>query len=362
MSGGVDSSIAACLLVKRNYEVIGVSLKLFDSGQQEEFKKYGLDPFRNKFLTGLKCCGIQGIGDAKAVSQKLEIPFYALNYKDEFQEKVIQYFCSEYENGRTPNPCVICNEKIKFGSLLKKAKSLGAEYIATGHYAKTEYNNESRRYILKKGKDREKDQSYFLFSLLQEQMKHTLFPLGEYTKEEVRKLAKELGLKVHDKPASQDVCFVPDSDYHKFLRKRINNDKCEPGAIINNKGEILGKHQGIPFYTVGQRKGVGCHRKPMYVLRIDNKNNVVVVGEEKELYQDILIAKNLNWIDRENLKEPLKVKAKMRYRQRESEAVISPLEKGLVKVKFIKPQRAITPGQAIVFYNRDKVIGGGWIT
>lgn len=351
MSGGVDSSIAAYLLLKENYEVMGVSLKLFDSGQREEFRKYGVE-----------CCGIQGIEDARTVSQKLGIPFYALNYKDEFQEKVIQYFCSEYENGRTPNPCVICNEKIKFGSLLKKAKSLGADYIATGHYAKIEHDKTRQRYTLKKGKDRKKDQSYFLFSLSQEQMEHTLFPLGDYTKEKARKLAKELGLEVHNKPASQDVCFVPDSDYHKFLRKRINDDKCEPGAIINNKGEVLRKHQGIPFYTVGQRKGLGAHRKPLYVIAIDRANNTIMVGEEKELYRDVLIAGKINWIDREHLKEPLKVKAKIRYRQRESEAVISPFEKGLVKVKFSEPQRAITPGQAIVFYNRDKVIGGGWIT
>ncbi len=247
------------------------------------------------------------------------------------------------------------------GSLLQKAKSLGAEYIATGHYAKIEHDKTHQRYILKKGKDREKDQSYFLFSLSQEQLKHTLFPLGDYTKEKVRKLAKNLGLKVHNKPASQDVCFVRGSDYNIFLRKWLDKE-CQSGLIVDNKSQPVGRHQGIAFYTIGQRKGLGPHRKPMYVIRIDKKKNVIVIGEEKELYQDILIAKNVNWIDRANLTEPLKVKAKIRYRQKESEAVISNLGNGLVNVKFSEPQRAITPGQAVVFYNRDKVIGGGWIT
>lgn len=342
MSGGVDSSVAACLLVKANYEVIGISLKLFSTTKQEQ------------------CCGIHGVEDARAVCQKLGIPFYALNYKDKFQESVIKYFCSEYKAGRTPNPCVICNKIIKFGELLQKAKSLGADYIATGHYAKVGYSNVLRRYILKKGRDKKRDQSYFLFSLSQEQLKHALFPIGDYTKEEVRKLAKGLGLKVHDKPASQDVCFIQDSDYHKFLRKWLNN-KCKSGLIVNNECKTVGKHQGIAFYTVGQRKGLGCHTKPMYVIRINREKNVIVIGEEKELYQDALIAKNVNWIDRENLTKPLKVKAKIRYKHKESEAVVSPFNKGSVKVKFTKLQRAIAPGQAVVFYDRDKVIGGGWI-
>jgi tRNA-specific 2-thiouridylase len=342
MSGGVDSSIAAHLLVKEKHKVIGVNLQLFHSEEPTT--------------------STQRTEDARDVCQKLGIPFYTFDYKEEFRKQVIDYFCEEYEKGKTPNPCIVCNEKIKFGSLLQKAKSLGTEYIATGHYAKIEYDRIHGRYILKKGKDKKKDQSYFLFALSQEQLKHTLFPVGDYTKEEVRKLAKKLGLKVHNKSASQDVCFIPDSDCHKFLRMRLNKYKCKSGLIINKKGEILGKHQGIAFYTIGQRKGLGPHKKPMYVIRIDNKNNVVVVGEEKELYQDVLIANNLNWIARENLKEPLKVKARIRYKHEEVEAVVSPLKKSLVKVEFSKPQRAITPGQAVVFYNRDKVMGGGWIT
>ena len=349
MSGGVDSSVATCLLAKANYEVIGISLRLFDAEQEEDSSKYGL-----------KCCGIQGIEDARTVCAKLRIPFYALNYKNEFQEKVIEYFCSEYKEGRTPNPCIICNEKIKFGQLLQKAESLGANYIATGHYAKVGYDRKNKRYLLKKGKDSGRDQSYFLFSLSQEQLKHTLFPIGDYTKEEVRKLAKKFGLKVHNKPASQDVCFIQDTDYHKFLGKRLSYE-CKSGLIVNNKGEATGKHQGIAFYTVGQRKGLGCHKKPMYVTGIDKKKNVVVIGEEKELYKDILIVRDVNWIDREKLIEPLKLKARIRSRTKENEAVVSPLKRSLFEVKFNKPQRAITPGQAVVFYDKDKVMGGGWI-
>ncbi len=345
MSGGVDSSVAAGLLVKANYEVIGISLKLFDVEQEE--KSPG-------------CCGIQGIEDARTVSKKLGIPFYAINYTKKFREEVVKYFCSEYTKGRTPNPCIICNKKIKFGYLLQKAKELGADYIATGHYAKVDYNKVLRRYILRKGKDKKRDQSYFLFSLSQEQLKHTLFPLGDYTKEEVRSLAKEFGLNVHNKRASQDVCFITDADYHKFLRKQLKN-KCQTGLIVRTKGEEVGKHQGIAFYTIGQRKGIGCHSKPMYVTGIDKKKNVIVIGEEKELYKDFLIAKDVNWIDRENLTKPLKITARIRYRNKENEAIVSPFKRGLIKVKFTKPQRAITSGQAVVFYNRDKVVGGGWI-
>ncbi|MCK4904674.1 tRNA 2-thiouridine(34) synthase MnmA [bacterium] len=342
MSGGVDSSVAASLLVKANYEVIGVNLKLF--GMEEHGRG----------------CGSQGREDARGVCQKLGIPFYSFDYRKEFKEKVIKYFYSEYARGKTPNPCIICNEKIKFGALFRKAKSLGADYIATGHYAKVGYDRKNERYLLKKGKDKKKDQSYFLFPLSQEQLEYTLFPLGDYTKEDVRKLAKKIGLKTHDKSASQDVCFVQDCDLQEFLRKHLN-DACKDGLIVNNKGEAIGKHQGIAFYTVGQRKGLGCHKKPMYVIHIVQQKNVIVIGEEKELYQDTLTAKNLNWIDIEKLTKPLKVKARIRYGSKESEAVISSTDKDLVKVKFNKPQRAITSGQAVVFYNKDKVIGGGWI-
>jgi len=345
MSGGVDSSVAACLLVKQGYEVIGVSMKLPNLGEISE--------------SG--CCGIQGIDDAKSVAQKIGIPFYALNYEKKFESKVINYFCREYIHGRTPNPCIICNEKIKFGSLLKKAKSINADYIATGHYARIEYDKLSKRYLLKKGKDKEKDQSYFLFSLSQEQLSHSLFPLGDWTKSKVRRLAKEFGLKVHDKPASQEICFIPDDDYRRFLRTQVTADKFKPGPIVNKDGKILGEHQGIAFYTIGQRKGIGAHKKPFYVIAIKKEENSAVVGEKGELYRDTLIVENINWIDREKLINPIKVKVRIRYKHQESNAMISPSSNEKIKVEFSQPQRAITPGQAAVFYDGNKVIGGGWI-
>ena len=345
MSGGVDSSTAAGILIRQGYEVIGINMRLPDTGEVSE--------------SG--CCGVAGIDDARNVAQKLGIPFYALNYEKEFENEVIDYFYREYMNARTPNPCIICNEKIKFRSLLKKAKGLGADYIATGHYARIEYDNSNRRYLLKKGKDIEKDQSYFLFSLSQEQLAHSLFPLGNYTKSRVRELAREFGLKVHNKPASQEICFIPDNDYRRFLTVRFITDKFKPGLIVDKNGRILGKHRGIAFYTIGQRKGIGAYKKPFYVISINKEKNTIAVGEEKELYQDILIAEKVNWIDRKKLNDSIKAKARIRYKHRESDAVISPLSDTKVKVQFNKPQRAITSGQAVVFYDGDTVIGGGWI-
>jgi len=368
MSGGVDSSVAAFLLKQeKKYDVIGVNFDLF--------------PQHHK----------QNIKDARNVCAKLGIPFYSFDYRKEFKEKVIDYFCAEYANGRTPNPCAVCNEKIKFAKIFDKAKTLGADYVATGHYVKKEYNKTSKRYILKKGKDKNKDQSYFLFSLTQKQLKRALFPLGSYTKEEIRHIAKNNGLKAHDRPESQDVCFILGRDYHEFLKEQLGNIYIT-GLIVNSKGETVGEHKGIPFYTIGQRKGLGlhpvrnnpgnsrdasdgylrisngAHKKPMYVIRINKEKNVTVIGEEKELYQNTLLAEKVNWIGIEpsTLNRTcsglgLKVKARTRYRSKESEAVITPAGKGRIKVKFAKPQRAITPGQAVVFYNKDTVIGGGWI-
>lgn len=349
MSGGVDSSTAACLLLRQGYDVIGVSMKLF-SIQHSAIS-----------IQNSGCCGIQGIDDAKNVAQKIGIPFYALSYEKEFEDKVIKYFCRGYESGRTPNPCIVCNEKMKFGSLLKKAASLGAEYIATGHYARTGYDKLNKRYFLKKGKDKAKDQSYFLFSLSQEQLSRSLFPLGNHTKNEVRKLAKGFGLRVHDKPASQEICFVENANYHEFIKTRISENKIKPGTIVDTKGNILGEHKGIAFYTIGQRKGIGAHKKPFYVAAINKKKNTVIIAEEKELYRDTLIAENVNWIDRKGIKKPVKLKARIRYQHREIDSVVSHLNKGRIKVEFAEPQRAITPGQAVVFYSGDKVAGGGWI-
>ncbi|MBU4310568.1 tRNA 2-thiouridine(34) synthase MnmA, partial [bacterium] len=305
----------------------------------------------------------------------LDIPFYSLNLKKEFEKKVINYFTREYSKGRTPNPCVVCNRKIKFKALLKKAKELKADYIATGHYAKVTYDKKRKRYLLKKGRDRKKDQSYVLCILNQKQLKHTLFPLANFTKEEVRKKARELG--IHNRPSSQEICFVPDADYRRFLGTQITADRLKEGLIVDREGKVLGKHKGIAFYTIGQRRWLGVALgKPLYVVAIDNSKNVIVVGSEKEILRDELIARDVNWIAIDGLKGSRRVKAKIRYQHREAEATVTPLSKNRVRVKFEKPQRAITPGQAVVFYDKparrirpskavgaggDIVLGGGWI-
>lgn len=339
MSGGVDSSVAASLLKKR-YEVIGVHLSLG--------------------------CALNAEESARDLATKLDIPFCSLNLKREFKKKVIDYFVREYSEGRTPNPCVVCNREIKFKALLKKTKELGADYIATGHYAKVVYSGRKKRYLLKKGKDRKKDQSYVLCGLDQKQLEHTLFPLGNLTKEEVKEKAKELG--IHNRPSSQEICFVPNADYRRFLETRINTNKehettrVREGLIVDREGKVLGRHKGIAFYTIGQRRGLGIALgKPLYVVAIDSNKDVIVVGSEKEILKDELIARDVNWIAIDRLKKPMKVRAKIRYQHREAEATVTPLSKNRVGVKFKKPQRAITPGQAVVFYDKDVVLGGGWI-
>lgn len=345
MSGGVDSSVSAYLLSKEGYEVIGVSMKFPLSFSES-----------NKYTS---CCGFKGIEDAKKVAEEIGIPFYILNYEEKFERKVIEYFIREYKMGRTPNPCIVCNKKIKFGELLKLAKHLGIDYVATGHYVKKE--KEGKKYLLKKGIDPEKDQSYFLFSLNQYQLKNSLFPVGNYRKEEVRKIAKEIGLNIHSKPQSQEICFIQDKNYRDFLIGR-NSSLIKPGPIINKEGKVLGEHKGIVFYTIGQRTGLGIsHTTPLYVIKIDKNNNTIIVGEEKEIYKRELVADNVNLILYDKLEKERKVTAKIRYKQEESEAVIIPLDDKKIKVIFSKPQRAITPGQAIVFYEGETVLGGGII-
>jgi len=348
MSGGVDSSVAASLL-KERYEVIGIHLNLG--------------------------CALGTKKDAKSMASKLDIPCYSLNLKKEFREKVIDYFIREYSKGRTPNPCIVCNKKIKFKALLEKARELGADYIATGHYAKVVYDKKKKRYLLKKAKDKKKDQSYVLCGLDQKQLKHTLFPLANLTKEGVRRKARKLG--VYHGPSSQEICFTPDADYPKFLKTQIAADKLKEGLIVDRRGKVLGKHKGIAFYTIGQRRGLGIALgKPLYVIAIDSNKDVIVVGGEEEILKDELIARNVNWIAIDRLKKPVKVKAKIRYQHREAESTVTPLSKNRVKVKFKKSQRAITPGQAVVFYDKPArrirpskavgvggvvVLGGGWI-
>ncbi len=347
MSGGVDSSVAAALLKEEGYQVSGVTMKIWDGGVlPKDGKHHG-------------CYGPseeEDIEDAYKVAQVLGIPLHVFDLEREFKSEVLDYFCHEYLSGRTPNPCIRCNRQIKFDALVKKAQESKIEfdYLATGHYARIEYDESRCRYLLKKARDLTKDQSYFLFALSQEQLGHSLFPLGNYTKEEVRRLASDFGLGVDDKPESQN--FV-DGGYSYLVR-----DTAQPGPILDSQGNVLGQHRGIPFYTIGQRKGLGISiGEPVYVTAIYPERNAIVVGSKDEVYGDELIASELNWIVMEGLRQPIEVKVKIRSLNKEAEAVITPLEDDKVYIKFRESQMAIAPGQAVVFYEDDTVLGGGTI-
>jgi len=345
MSGGVDSSVAAAILKEQGYEVMGVTMNLFCSTSASD----------------RGCCSISAANDAKKVAEKLEIPHYVLNFKEEFKKYVIDNFIEEYKNGRTPNPCIRCNQFIKFDLFLKKAKELGAEFIATGHYARIQplrgKGIGDRGYKLLKGKDPKKDQSYVLYPMTQKQLAQTLFPLGELTKEEVRKKAKELGLPVAAKRESQEICFVEDGDYGKFLRELIP-DAVKPGPILDRQGNVVGMHRGIAFYTIGQRKGLGHHRgNPKYVVEIDPEKNAIIIGDDKDTLRQELAAEEISFISGKTPAKPLAISAKIRYQSSEAEAMLYPGG----RVVFHKPQRAVTPGQSVVFYQGEEVIGGGII-
>lgn len=345
MSGGVDSSVAAHLLVEQGYEVIGLFMRL------------GIDKLDAVTKTKV-CCSLEDANDARTVADQLGIPFHVLNFKDAF-DRIIDTFCTEYLNGRTPNPCILCNQELKFGKLLDFARMLNADFIATGHYAKVEKSKD--RYLLKKGIDVRKDQSYVLFSLTQDQLSRILFPLGMVTKESVRQVAKEWNLKTKDKPESQDICFVLDNNYHTLLYERFG-DCITPGLLKDTRGNILGKHPGAPFFTIGQRRGLGVALgTPRYVVDINPRENTVVIGTEDELLEDELVASTLNWISLDKLDTPMRVQAKIRYNQAPADAIVYPFEPDKVRVVFKESQRAITPGQAVVFYDNDTVVGGGWI-
>ncbi|KNF09889.1 tRNA-specific 2-thiouridylase MnmA [Gottschalkia purinilytica] len=351
MSGGVDSSVTAYLLKSQGYDVIGVTMQIWQDKDPDVLEKEG------------GCCSLSAVEDARMVADKIGIPFYVMNFKDIFKKTVIDYFIKEYGIGRTPNPCIACNRYVKFEELLKRANLLDAYYVATGHYAKILYNEEKQRYILKKSNAIEKDQTYALYNLTQDQLKHTLMPLGDYNnKEEIRDIARELGLIVSEKPDSQEICFVPDNDYGKFINEHADY-KIDEGYFVDNKGNILGKHKGITRYTIGQRKGLGLSLgKPAYVTDINTSSNTVVIGDESEVFGTELIADDINLIAIDKIKEPIKVKAKIRYSAKETLATVYPLADSKVKVVFEKPVRAITPGQAIVFYEEDIVVGGGTIS
>jgi tRNA-specific 2-thiouridylase len=347
MSGGVDSSATAALLLEQGYDVVGITLKLWPQDCVSRAED--------------KCCGPQAVTDARAVCHKLGIPYYLIDEAEQFQTKVIQYFADEYKAGRTPNPCVMCNQNLKFGRLIDRADQLGAQYIATGHFARLEKSEDGSRTLLKRGCDLRKDQSYFLFSLRQDQLSRAMFPLGEKTKSDTREVARHCNLKTADKEESMEICFVPDNDYGKFLQQAKLVQK-HRGDIVNLHGQVLGEHDGIEFYTIGQRKGLGISSpKPLYVIELDSETNRVVVGDESALDRNEFTVDRCNWIPFDEPPETLEVTAKIRYNHPGTAATVTPLQNGRAKVKLHTPQRAITPGQAAVFYQDDLVVGGGWI-
>lgn len=350
MSGGVDSSVTAALLQQQGYEIIGVTMNLFSLA-----RKY----CRSESLRS--CCGWKAVEDAHHVATILGIEHNIADLRKEFEQKVISDFSQEYARGRTPNPCIRCNQFIKFSDLMKRAGKLEAEYLATGHHARILYDEQTGKYLLKKGKDPEKDQSYFLYPLTQKQLSRSLMPVGHLTKEEVRQKAQKFGLPVAKRPESQEICFVLNNDYSGFLRQRIP-DAFRPGPIIDPENKVLGKHKGIATYTIGQRRGIGiASPHPLYVLEIQSEKNLVVVGTNQQLYRKRLLASQIHLISDQKMKRPMAVKAKIRYKHKEARALLNPLDSGMAIVEFEKPQRAITPGQSVIFYDEDVVLGGGII-
>ena len=350
MSGGVDSSVAAMLLREQGYEVMGVTLKLFSDEDIVQAEK-----------EGKTCCALSDVEDARSVAYRLGFDHIVFNFRDIFREHVMKQFADSYLSGRTPNPCREGNRHVKFEKMLRRARELGYDYIATGHYAVNEFDENSGRYLLKRPADRSKDQTYVLYSLTQEQLAHTLFPLGRLEKSQVRELAGKAGLVNSSKPDSQDICFVPDGKYAEFIRKFTGIEpKC--GSFVDMSGNILGTHKGIINYTIGQRKRLGISLgKPAYVVKKDTAANTVVLGDEADLYTKTLLAEDVNLISVEELTAPMKITAKTRYSQSEQPAVLSYLGNGEYLVEFDEPQRAVTSGQAVVFYDREVVVGGGTI-
>jgi tRNA-specific 2-thiouridylase len=360
MSGGVDSSAAAAILKEQGHELVGFTMQLWN-------QRRGISVDENGESLPSRCCSLDDVYDARRVAEELGFPFYVLNLEREFERDVVQPFVASYLDGETPIPCVACNSRLKFASLDRLALSLGCEKVATGHYARVDYDETTKRHRLLRGRDSQKDQSYFLWELTQEQLSRSLFPLGELSKSDARQSARASNLAVAEKAESQEICFVPDGDYAGFIDRYLESeDQLDripvAGEIVNTSGEAIGSHPGIHHYTIGQRRGIGISAaQPLYVTGIDIKNNRVIVGEQDELLSQEFTAAGVNWIALDGPHEPVRAEVRVRYRHTAEPATITPLPEHRARIEFDEPQRAITPGQATVFYRGDEVVGGGWI-
>lgn len=349
MSGGVDSSVAAYLLKKQGYDVMGVTMQIWQDEDISVQQENG------------GCCGLTAVDDARRVAERLDIPYYVLNFKQEFKKSVINPFIDSYLVGRTPNPCILCNRHVKWEALLARSMELGAEYIATGHYARI-MQLDNGRYVIRNSVTAKKDQTYALYNLTQNQLSHTLMPVGDYEKEEIRKIAQELNLPIANKPDSQDICFVPDNDYAAVIRREAGDRVPGPGKFVTVDGKVIGEHKGIIHYTVGQRKGLNLSMgHPVFVKEIRANTNEVVIGDAKDVFTDSLICNDINLMAVEDIKEKTEVIAKIRYSHSGAPCIIEKIDEDRVKCTFKEPVRAVTPGQAVVFYQNDYVYGGGTI-